>query len=273
MMVSLLFVLLGSNALAVPLEEDRAGDDGDDMILSSEQKAMFAEFVIKNEKDQEEADNYNEDEKPDKGGPQTGASRALKLDTWPGKILYYDLSDLAWPISWFLESKVKSALKDLQERTGNCVQFKERKTGPRVVVHSHGGCSSHIGYRGIEQDLTLGLGCYSKGIIQHEFMHALGFAHSQARSDRDTYIEVKTENVEEKYKHNFDKYLPHLISHYGLPFDFESIMLYPSNAFSKNGEMTIVARDKYKSKQNLIGNRKEASAGDIAMLKKAYGCK
>ena len=57
-------------------------------------------------------------------------------------------------------------------------------------------CYSYIGETGgAKQDLSIGTGCKHKGIVIHEFMHALGFYHEQSRYDRDQYVRIDFSNI------------------------------------------------------------------------------
>jgi hypothetical protein len=59
------------------------------------------------------------------------------------------------------------------------------------------GCLSTIGYQGKKQSLSIGTNCEHYSIIQHEFLHALGFYHEQARPDRDEYVKILNENIQD----------------------------------------------------------------------------
>ncbi len=75
-----------------------------------------------------------------------------------------------------------------------------------------------------------------KGTIIHEIGHTIGLIHEHSRSDRDKYVKVLYNNIQPFPKdpyfltNNFDTITTRYISP---NFDFESIMLYHSYAFSK----------------------------------------
>lgn len=51
-----------------------------------------------------------------------------------------------------------------------------------LVTVSQKGCNSEVGYQGGEQNLKLIVdeldsSCFELGVIQHEFLHTLGFLH------------------------------------------------------------------------------------------------
>ena len=72
----------------------------------------------------------------------------------------------------------------------------------------------------------------------HEFIHAIGFYHEQARTDRDDYVEILYENVKNgKNNRQFD--IAEGSNTFGTPYDGFSIMHYGRKDFSKNKKDTI----------------------------------
>lgn len=65
-------------------------------------------------------------------------------------------------------------------------------------------CSSEVGHQGRWQVVSLGAGCVYHGIVLHEFLHALGFWHEQARPDRDLHVWVNWINVLPNMTFNFE---------------------------------------------------------------------
>jgi len=135
------------------------------------------------------------------------------------------------------------------------------------------GCYSPVGRqyrkRGM-QELSIGEGCNSKGIIMHELMHALGFWHEQSRSDRDDYLEVFWENIKKGQEHNFNRYKPKQMDSQGGAYDFSSIMHYGNYAFSKNNKPTMLS---VKDPMLQFGQIEKLSDTDILQLNSIYDCK
>lgn len=62
----------------------------------------------------------------------------------------------------------------------------------------------------------------------------------QSAHDRDEYVQIKWENIQEGTENNFNKYSAAQVSHFEEKYDYSSVMHYSAKAFSKNGEPTIV---------------------------------
>jgi hypothetical protein len=98
--------------------------------------------------------------------------------------------------------KIYTALSNLSQKTQGCVSFTEVRdlsnTEAKVDVKPTPGCFSIIGMAGTywgPQQMSLGSECLEEQLIQHEFIHALGFYHEQDRPDRDRNIRVNWNNI------------------------------------------------------------------------------
>ncbi len=66
--------------------------------------------------------------------------------------------------------------------------------------------------------------------VVHESMHAAGFIHEQSRSDRDDFVEILPDNIDNDMGYNFDK---DAFSRNLTAYDFQSIMHYNRRSFGK----------------------------------------
>jgi hypothetical protein len=91
----------------------------------------------------------------------------------------------------------------------------------------------------------------------------LGLWHEQSREDRDSFIRILWENVEDGQAAQFEKRTDFGVDLFD--YDFSSIMHYDAYAFSKNGLPTIETLG-----GQSIGNRAALSAGDVASVNLIY---
>ncbi|GFY55849.1 zinc metalloproteinase nas-4 [Trichonephila inaurata madagascariensis] len=166
-------------------------------------------------------------------------------------------------------SLIAKAILEFHKKT--CIQFVSRiKETDFIYISPIGGCASHVGRVGGMQNVSLGKGCYSVGVMMHELMHTLGFVHEQNRPDRDDYITVLWENVKEGREGNFVKLDWYAIQNLDEAYDYSSILHYSRFAFSK--DKTTKPTLEPKNKRARIGQRKKLSEGDIRKINKLYKC-
>jgi hypothetical protein len=157
--------------------------------------------------------------------------------------------------------RVEEAIKHWEARTPIRFVARNETHGDYVVFRPGGGCAASVGRRGGRQDVILGPGC-SAGNCIHEIGHTVGLWHEQSREDRDSFVTVNWASIADDAKHNFNQ---HILDGDDLgAYDYESIMHYPPDAFSKDGGPTLVP----KKAGVVIGQRKGLSEGDVqAVLK------
>ena len=61
-------------------------------------------------------------------------------------------------------------------------------------------------------------------VVLHEIGHALGLVHEHQAPERDQYIRILEENIQEDYRWVFNKYAS--AQSYGIPYDMSSLMHY-----------------------------------------------
>uniref|UniRef100_A0A914URD6 Metalloendopeptidase n=1 Tax=Plectus sambesii TaxID=2011161 RepID=A0A914URD6_9BILA len=187
---------------------------------------------------------------------------------WPANIIPYTI---ATNFTATERAIIADALSDMMIKT--CYKFVGRTNEIDYVnIVKRGGCSSPVGKRGKSQDLSLGNGCVYIDIIQHEMMHAIGLFHEQSRADRDQYVEVLSQNIQNGKLHDFNKYGLDFIDHLGQPYDYYSIMHYEGTAFTKSGAETIRPVASARAKGIKLERRTEMSPIDIKKLNIMAGC-
>jgi hypothetical protein len=122
-------------------------------------------------------------------------------------------------------------------------------------------------------------GCNSSGNAVHLVGHTIGLWHEHTRPDRDSYVEVLYENINETDWDKFGKIGQeqfNLVPDVG--YDLESVMHYSQDKFSKNSGETLRLKEdaplNYKHCTNLLrmGQRDQLSYLDKLRVNKLYSC-
>ncbi|XP_073424452.1 high choriolytic enzyme 1-like isoform X2 [Dendrobates tinctorius] len=162
---------------------------------------------------------------------------------------------------------INEALKEFETMT--CVQFVNRVSETDYLsIESGVGCWSYIGRILGKQTVSLSSpSCMVYGVIQHEAMHNIGFFHEHTRMDRDNYIDILWQNMDQAYYGNFNSADGNTFS---IPYDYASVMHYNNYAYSKDNILrTIVPKP---DPSVPIGQRSGMSSLDVMKINANYGC-
>ena len=135
---------------------------------------------------------------------------------------------------------IQESFRDMEAKV--CLKFVTRtnETDFLEIILDRNGCWTPMGRVGGKQELNLIRNiCLSKKLVKHELFHTLGFAHMQNSFDRDNYIKVAWENMNQTDYPSLMKVDQKYYSYFGTKYDYESITHYPGNYFSINGTLAI----------------------------------
>ncbi|KAK2856562.1 hypothetical protein Q5P01_005297 [Channa striata] len=183
-----------------------------------------------------------------------------------------------FPIPYILTDSLELNAKGVilqafeEYRLRSCVDFKPYEGETSYISFTKlSGCWSYVGDDKKGQNVSIGDRCDTKAIVEHELLHALGFYHEQSRSDRDDYVKIWWDQIEEGMEHNFKKYEDDVVTDLNTPYDYESIMHYRPLSFNKNESVpTITTTIPFFNE--VIGQRMDFSAVDITRLNRMYDC-
>lgn len=91
--------------------------------------------------------------------------------------------------------------------------------------------------------------------------------HEQNREDRDGSVSINWDNVRQGTRENFVKANAGTTDAMNVPYDFDSVLHYSANAFSTNGQPTIVSK---RGTQPNMGQRRGFSEGDLLKINRMY---
>lgn len=204
------------------------------------------------------------------GGPAPQSAFATNVTLWPGGKVYYtfDASVSAAKQQAFLDAAGEWA-------TFANLQFIARTTQVNYMlvqeVNGLGGGLSAIGMVGPNQTYQIGPSAWNRSTLCHELGHTLGMVHEHQRSDRDSYVQVYSNNVASGQLGNFVK----LGNSVNLgAYDFYSVMHYGTNSFSVNSAVpTMLPLPAYAQFTTVIGAKFDPvlSALDRAGMITKYG--
>jgi hypothetical protein len=198
---------------------------------------------------------------PDFQGVQ-GHAESPRVQTW-------DKPEIAYGINPSLPDpkRVERAIDYLRQHT--VLQFVPYDGQRDAIIFEPGEeeCLSYLGKMGGLQPIRLVPGCGTQQIL-HEILHALGFVHEQSRPDRDQFVEILWDNIDERYQSQFAMVPDSLVEpERDSPFDFKSIMLYrPSDFAARSGLSTMRAL----GPSQITPVSEGLSESDIARINRLY---
>ncbi len=155
---------------------------------------------------------------------------------WPNGIVPYEITEAD-----FNNDQIRTIQEAIDHWNDNTIMRLIARTTQDdyvVFVVADDSCSSSVGRVFGPQNIGCDVGDgFGTGSVIHEIGHAIGMYHEHTRPDRDSFVEINEDNIEEDKLHNFDiRTSGYMLS----PYDYGSIMHYGRRGFAiDNSQNTI----------------------------------
>lgn len=147
---------------------------------------------------------------------------------WTDGIVYYEIDE---GIHAFTKGVILECMNEIESKTN--VKFIESCEVPyRLKIYYANINEAIVGMRN-KNYLTVDLFANSY-VITHELGHVLGLRHEHQRIDRDSYIKINYENIQENMFFAFEKIESSMYNMEAYDYDLKSIMHYHEYDFAKS---------------------------------------
>jgi hypothetical protein len=220
-----------------------------------------------------------------------GTKALSRYTKWPGGVVYYQFSANLnthddRPMSGDGDGRraaFRAAAMEWEATVTGLTFVEGTGSGNYILVQSADGNSSYVGmtpWAGQEMNIY---NWNYRFIIAHEIGHALSLLHEQSRPDRDAYITVNLENIQDYYEDQYERDNSGFATQFGL-YDYGSVMHYGRCSFSISPYyncspyLTMDAKAAgaasvgmtVNEANNAMGNRDDLTSTDIAAMRVLY---
>lgn len=209
---------------------------------------------------------------PDKAQIQDKMAVGDNHRLWPGGSLPYQL-DFDTENNRYVRDLILSAVEEINAEGCVTLTASTRSDADHVSIQLGSDYSSHFGRQGGTQKLTVVAEKIHRGSVMHELMHALGFGHEHNRPDRDDYVVIDFDNIQDAAKPYFKKYTSSdQVKDEQLAYDYLSLMhatdMYDDRVNIDTSKPVIWRKDGNQG----LGQRSMLTSLDKQRLRKIYNC-